>query len=76
MSQFFKMLRWTYVERFSQNDPSRFRQDGEILQILRIVGRQIVDDGAVVVGIFVRRRHAQDVGPDIRVLFDILNIFL
>lgn len=48
----------TYVERFDQDDPAGFGQDGKVFQVLGIVGRQIVDDGAIVVGILVRGRDA------------------
>ena len=66
----------TYVERFGEDNPSGFGQDREVGKILGVVGRQVVDDGAVVIGVLVRGRHTQNVGPDVRVLFHVLHVFL
>ena len=67
---------WTYVEGFGEDDPSGFRKDGEVGQVIGVVGREIVDDGAVVIGVLIRRRDAQDVGADVGVLLDVLDVLL
>ena len=67
----------TYVERLPQVDPARLGLDVEVVEVGGVDGRRdAVADGAVVVGVLVRRRHAQDVGAGVRVLLHVLDVFL
>lgn len=67
----------TYVERLLEYDPAGLRLDLKVFEVLMIgSGVERVHDGTVVVGILVRRRHAQNVRANARVLLHILHIFL
>ena len=66
----------TYIERFGEDDPSGFGEDGEVGQVVGVVSGEVVDDGAVVVGVLVGGGHAEDVGADVGVLLDVLHVLL
>ena len=67
----------TYVERLPQVDPAGLGLDVEVVEVGGVNGRRdAVADGAVVVGVLVRCRHAEDVGADVGVLLHVLDVFL
>lgn len=71
------MKRDTYVERFLQNNPSRFRLNFKVFHILWVVWCGYwVYNGTVIISIFIRRRHTQYVCADACILFHIFDVFL
>ena len=67
----------TYVQGFSEIDPSRLGLDVKVVELCGVVGRgDAVADGPVVVRVLVGGRDAEDVGTDVRVLLHVLNVFL
>lgn len=67
----------TYVERLSEYNPSGLGLYFKVFEVIGVVRcAEGIDDGSIVVSIFIRCGYTQNIGADAGILLHVFNIFL